>query len=383
MKICLLADTFPSVSETWIANEAEWLAAQGHEVVIAARIIQLDKPAPPGVRLLPVRVPTRPLHLLLEALQLALKSRAHREVFRGEGGFIESLRRMHRFQPFIHYVPDVFHAHFGNIGAGYAFLRKALNRPFVVTFHGYDLRRGLRDNGRRYADLFRKADAIIAISEYSRTQLLRMGCPERSLHVIPLGIDPARFHPLEKQPDKKNVCLITVARLAREKNLELALRAVAEARKALPQLTLHYRIIGDGPARRDLEDVAQSLGLSDVWAGTKEPAAIARELRAADLFLLSSIEEVAPVAILEAMASGLPVIATRVGAIPELITPETGLLVDSGDLPGMSAALQKLCQDHALRTTLGAAARERILQHYDATPLQQQLLQTLEIGAGR
>ena len=128
-------------------------------------------------------------------------------------------------------------------------------------------------------------------------------------------------------------------------------------------------IVGEGPDRPRLEEEIEALGLSGRVRLAGERRDVPELLAAADVFVLPSASEGLPVSVLEAMAAGLPVIASRVGGVPEQVSDgETGLLVEPGDPSDLTAALDRLIADPSLRRRLGAAGRARAEQAFDLDP---------------
>jgi glycosyltransferase involved in cell wall biosynthesis len=155
--------------------------------------------------------------------------------------------------------------------------------------------------------------------------------------------------------------LLTVGRLQAPKDPLTLVRALAEL--ARPGEAV---IAGDGPDRPAVESEVRRLGLESVVRLAGERNDVEELLAAADLFVLSSRSEGLPLSILEAMAAGLPVVASSVGGVPELVVEgETGLLVPPGDPHALAAAIERLLDDSALRRRLGAAGRTRVSEHFD------------------
>jgi glycosyltransferase involved in cell wall biosynthesis len=158
-------------------------------------------------------------------------------------------------------------------------------------------------------------------------------------------------------PDDRAV--ISVGRLSREKDYATLLRALA----ALPGPRLF--LVGHGPARGELEALAAELGLGQRVAFLGERNDVPRLLAACDLFALSSLTEGISMALLEAMAGGLPVAATAVGGTPELVIPgETGLLAPPGDPAALAQAMGALLGDVERAKALGAAGATRVAERF-------------------
>jgi glycosyltransferase involved in cell wall biosynthesis len=154
-----------------------------------------------------------------------------------------------------------------------------------------------------------------------------------------------------------------VAALRPEKNHELFLRAAARVREVIPEA--RFLLIGDGPRRAMLETLAGELGLADsvLFLGTRSD--IPDLLALLDVHVLTSHMEANPVSILEAMACGKPIVAPRVGSIPETVLEgQHGLLADAGDEPGLAAAVIELLHNPLKAADMGRAARQRVVENY-------------------
>ena len=175
--------------------------------------------------------------------------------------------------------------------------------------------------------------------------------------MVPNGVDPARFG--GRQRLTGDPVAIWVGVLAAVKRVDLLLDAVA----AVPRLRL--LVVGDGPLRGEVERrcaVSDLAGRVELAGWVDEPAAL---LATADLYVLTSDAENCPLSLLEAMAAGLPVAATAVGGVPEVVRDGVdGLLCPAGDVAAMTGALARLAADPYLRKTCGGAARARILDGY-------------------
>ena len=203
--------------------------------------------------------------------------------------------------------------------------------------------------------------AVICVSEEERRAGLAAGtCAPARTVVIPNAV-PTDV-PLAAHAERADgaVELVTVGRLARPKDHATLLRGLAQA-PARVRLT----ILGDGPLRPELQRLAAELGLGDRARFAGEVHDVAARLAAADGFVLASTSEGMPVSVLEAMAAGLPVVASAVGGVPELVADgATGRLVAPADPAGLAAVLAELAEGRELRARLGAAGRERVLARH-------------------
>lgn len=205
--------------------------------------------------------------------------------------------------------------------------------------------------------------AVVCVSDALRQHVVEeVGLPDRALVTIANGIEVGP--PLARAPRVAGAPrFITVGRLAAVKNVTMLLQAFAEAVGRHPGATL--RIVGDGPERPMLERRASELGIAarvEFLGFRSDTDALLAE---ADAFVLASLSEGIPMAVLEAMRAGLPVIATRVGGIPATVLDgETGVLVDSGDAPALARVLCRAAAAPAEFAALGMAGYRRVAEHF-------------------
>jgi glycosyltransferase involved in cell wall biosynthesis len=255
-----------------------------------------------------------------------------------------------------------------------AALARRLDVPLVVTFHGYDGSQLLRVPGYRkaLAGLFEAAAAVICVCGPMRERLVAAGCPDAKAHVRHLGIDTARFEAADRGGRTGPVRVLQVAGLSEKKGVPTALRAFARARDG--GADLHFTLAGDGPARGEIVRLAADLSLGEAFddRGAVPHAEAARLMAEADVFVHPSQvapdgdREGLPTAIMEAMATGLPVLSTRHEGIPELVIEgESGRLVPEGDVEGLAAGMVEFAESAELRRTLGDAGAARVREHFD------------------
>jgi glycosyltransferase involved in cell wall biosynthesis len=217
--------------------------------------------------------------------------------------------------------------------------------------------------------LSRAPREVVTVSSDLKRHLVAEGFPGEKVSVIYNGIDVG---PLPRTEDRASarrqlgladgmLAIGTVARLDSVKDLGTLIRGVAELRRTSDASLV---VIGDGAERRNLEGLAGDLGIASAvrFLGHRENA---RDLLAGcDIYANSSISEGISLTILEAMAAGLPVVATRVGGNPEIIDAECGRLVPSRQPAAIAAALSELGADAGMRTELGRAARRRVEERF-------------------
>jgi sugar transferase (PEP-CTERM/EpsH1 system associated) len=256
---------------------------------------------------------------------------------------------------------DVVHTHddrphlYGTLAGRLAGVRRVIH-----TRHG-------RSPGlsRRQDALVRLAaawvDRFVCVSRDGARLALCRGVPARKVCTVTNGIDMARFSCHGPRPGGPAVI---VARLSPEKDHATLLRACAVAVREEPSFRL--QVAGNGPLREDLLGLAGELGLTESVRFLGAVRDVPGLLAGAGLFVLSSLSEGMSLTLLEAMASGLPVVATRVGGNPEVVADGlTGLLVPPADPPALAAALVRLWRDPAAGHRMGREGRARAERHFD------------------
>jgi glycosyltransferase involved in cell wall biosynthesis len=197
---------------------------------------------------------------------------------------------------------------------------------------------------------------------------MRFASPEDwcKLHVVRLGVDPREYVPTPKPPGSGSFEIICVGRLAPVKAQLLLIEACALL--AAKGRDVLLRLVGDGPSRRDLEAAATRLGVASrvVFHGALSHDRVLELYRAADLFALASFAEGIPVVLMEALALGLPCVATAIMGVPELIRDDhEGLLIAPSDTKALTEGIERLIDDPELRNRLAIAGRAKVLQDYD------------------
>lgn len=267
-------------------------------------------------------------------------------------------------------APAVFHAHLSwPLAAKYPLAAAVAARVpgIVATVHLVPEFTLDRSNRLQLQILSRFVGRYVAVSEDVSRRLHRdLGWPAAKIDVIYNGVRLGEFTGTTDPQLRLELCrgrpgplFLTVARLDAQKGHDVLLRAAA----LVPGV--QFALAGEGPERSSLEEFTAELGLGDrvrfLGSRTDVPALLAT----ADAFVLSSHVEGSPLAILEAMAAGKPVIATAIGGTDEVVEHgQTGLLVPQGDVEALAAAMRELAEDSALRMRLGAMARVRAEQQF-------------------
>lgn len=206
------------------------------------------------------------------------------------------------------------------------------------------------------------AHAVVANSAAAAAQLRREGVPARKIQTISNGVDCTRFAPV--RPAGRQIRrVVTVANLRPEKGHDTLISAAALVVAARPDT--EFVIVGSGPLDAPLRREVASRGLGDRVQFLGERSDVPALLASSDLFVLPSRSEAFPNGVLEAMAVGLPVVATRVGGVPELVESDVnGLLVEPDRPDSMAAAVLDLMSHPARASALGQAARQRAVQQF-------------------
>ena len=296
---------------------------------------------------------------------------------RALGSLVRAIRRLR---------PDIVDTHTAKAGmlGRLAAVLAGQPRPKIVhTYHGHVLEgyfgpvknATFRELERRLGSV---SDALIGVSSATVDDLVRLGvAPREKFRVIPIGLDLDPFlnatsddgaaFRAEAGVQDGEVLLTFVGRLVPIKRVDVLLRAVAAARAAGAPVRL--AVVGDGELRPELERLAAELGIAgQVWfagyRGDMLPVATG-----SDIAVLSSDNEGTPVSLIEGGAAGKPAVATLVGGVADVVTPETGFLVPQRDTKAFAEALVHLAQDRELRMQMGQRARTAVAQRFSADRL--------------
>lgn len=259
---------------------------------------------------------------------------------------------------------------------------------FFAHAHGYDVSKSLRDPAIRVNYLrLAQADGIITMSRYSQDRLVEIGLPANKIHVVPYGINVPDA-PLTRASLSAHVRCLAVGRMVAKKAPLSTLEAFRLAAQEIPGLRLDY--VGDGPLFEEAAEFVRGHGLEQrvTLHGVQPNATVLRLMKENDIFLQHSVtdpvtgdQEGLPVAILESMAHGLPVVSTRHAGIPEsVVEGETGLLSDEGDVPSMAANILLLGRDPELRERMGRDGWQRVRDHFSWGQERNALLELLGLS---
>lgn len=285
---------------------------------------------------------------------------------------------------------DVFIAHFGPAGVTAAKLRElgVIRGKIATIFHGIDIssREVLNHYTPEYQQLFRRGDLMLPISDLWAGRLQKMGCPREKIAVSRMGVDMTRFSPRPVKAPATPLEIISVARLTEKKGLHVAIEACRQLKEQ--GMAFRYRILGIGPWERRLRTLIEQYQLEDVvdMPGFKPSHEVKEMLDDADVFLLPSVTgadgdmEGIPVALMEAMAVGIPVVSTLHSGIPELVEADkSGWLVPENDARALAQRLATFSQlDTDELAPVVKRAREKVEHDFNQQVINRELASLLQ-----
>jgi colanic acid/amylovoran biosynthesis glycosyltransferase len=403
MRIAFLIDQFPSLSETFILQQITGLIDRGHEIdIFTDRPGNLTKihPAVEQYKLLQRTYYTAvPRNSLLRGMRLLkqIVRNPHQKNFINYqfkrslyGEQADFLKPFYTIVPFLNRQPyDIVHCHYGRNGLRAILLKDAgvLQGKIIVSFHGNDMSQYLEKYGKDiYYYLFTQADLLQPISKHWQRKLISLGCSPDKIDVHHMGIDCNKFTLIPRSAKSEGkICLVSIARLVEKKGLEYGIKAVAQSIKVNPNL--EYQIIGDGVLKNELQKLIAELKVQDNvkllgWRQQEEVTSIIAE---ADIMLAPSVTsdlgdcEGIPVALMEAMAVGLPVISTYHSGIPELVEDGvSGYLVAEREIKQLAEKINLLAENPELRLKMGREGRLKVDKEFNIELLNDRLVATYQ-----
>ncbi|MHC4226051.1 MAG: glycosyltransferase family 4 protein [Planctomycetota bacterium] len=262
---------------------------------------------------------------------------------------------------------DLVHAFFG-FPTGWLCYRTAGKLPYIISLRGSDvpgkharLQLEYKILGPVFSAIWRKATALVACSEGLKNRALRF-LPSVSIDVISNGVDPERFCPAQTSERPDTLRLLTVGRLSVTKRVEMLIDAVEILYNE--GCKLHFTIVGGGQMEQQLREIVSGKGLGDVIdiAGRIEAENMPQVYRENDIFISATMQEGMSNAMLEAMASGLPIVTTRCEGVQELIA-DNGVIVERTNAEEIARAIRSLADNPQARREMAVAARSRAEQY--------------------
>jgi colanic acid/amylovoran biosynthesis glycosyltransferase len=405
-RIAYVMSRFPKVTETFVLNEILTVERLGEPVRIQPLLQERGGTVQPGAADLVARAHFLPwLSPAIVGSQLWYLRHQPRRYLRTLGRVLLGTAGSLNFTVgALGILPKVVHAarqmeaagiehvhcHFASHPAlaGYV-VHELTGIPYSFTAHGSDLHVDRHMLPQKVAT----AAHVVTVSAYNRDLIVRECGSEVAdrLHVVHTGVDTELFRPRSASrvdtPRDRALRVVCVGTLHEVKGQHVLIEAVALlTRQGVP---VHLLLVGDGPWRERLRRAAETAGVTDRvrFAGATDRDGVRAALADADVVAAPSVptragkREGIPVALMEAMACGLPVVASHLSGIPELVEDGTaGLLVPPGDASALAAALHRLARDPALRARLGAAGRRRVVAEFDLERNVRHLLELLLPG---
>jgi colanic acid/amylovoran biosynthesis glycosyltransferase len=395
MTIIFVVDAFPIISETFILNQITGLMDMGHEVLIFSAHRSDESSCHSDVRRYELlkrtyyhnEMPSSKFKRIIWALFMIITygHRNPRAIFNSLNFFkygkeALSLNYLYKVMLFLGVKKaDIIFCHYGPNGNFGARMKElGIAGKLVTMFHGYDLRRGIEQKD-LYKLLFSRVDALLSISSYNNKHLLSFGAPKERIHQHPVGIDieSYAFKKYSSVPPDNPIRILTVSRLVEEKGISDGLSAIHQLVHERGLTQIQYDIIGDGPLREELEVLVAKLNLKDNvhFLGYAVQESVIRMLNESHIFFLPSIAEALPVVLMEAQSVGLPVVATDVGSVREVVLDgQSGFIVPSKDIKAMSDRLEHLIRYPQEWEEMGRKGHQHIKDHYSIKVLNLRLV---------
>ena len=382
MRICLITSSYARFEDDgnarFVRSIAEAQVTLGHEVHVLAPYTPQVQPytSPVHVHWFKYIRPTR-LGVMGHAAALE-NDRSLRGAALWQAPLFAASLLFHLQRLILRYQFDILHAHWIlPAGALVSWIARLNRKPFFISLHGSDVYLAQRNKVWRSLAhaAFQHGSGVTACSEPLAEAAWRLGAPPDRVHIIPWGADPGRFDPsLDAQAYRQRLGLpadgnliLAVGRLVAKKGFVQLVQSMPRILEQVPVARLV--ILGEGPERQHLERWREDLDLTDrvLLPGAVPWNIMPVYLAACDVFVMPSVKDPAgnldglPTVILEAMAAGKPVVATRVAGMPLAIRDhETGVLVENADPDQLSAAITRVLSSPADGRAMGRAARRRV-----------------------
>ncbi len=397
---------YPRISETFISNEIRLLEEQGFTIHIFSMRKPREAFTHASINRIRAQVTYLPSSLFLglpRFIRPNLKVLLHhpREYGRALGLVLRRFKRTRKIATLKHLLQagylvnamqglDVrhLHAHFAHSPTSVAMFASILSGiPFSFTAHAKDI---YTSDARQLTEKMDRASFVVTCTRYNLAYLRKLAPAHKPLSAVYHGIDLELFTPREKpvQP-RPPYTLLTVARLVEKKGLPTILKALCILKDA--GIAFRYVLIGTGEEKRAIQQQVSDLHLNDrvEMTGTLPHEKVLEHYGAADLFVLacrvaqSGDRDGVPNVLVESLAMGVPVVATTVSALPELITHEqSGLLVEPDDPEHLARAMERMLTDTALRERVIREGRKKVVEDFDNRKTLQELGEIYQRYAG-
>jgi glycosyltransferase involved in cell wall biosynthesis len=379
MRIIYLLNTCPKISESFVLNEIVELLKKGHDIQI-----------------LSIHSPMEDLmHDEVNEYNLLERTHYFRCSYIFKGNYFNFIKYLFKFSiddvinlkihvsrliinlKLAYFATiidmddiDFIHVHFANMGGIARRLGKIMGVPYTLTAHAYDIYQNPDADELRI--VMEDAKSVVTISEYNKKYLSKEICFSNTIEVIRCGINLNKFNPQRKSDVSDRIKILTVARLVEKKGIEYMIKAIPRVIKEVSDC--EFTIVGSGPLNDCLHQLVHDLDLGGYvqFKGDVSDSELMQCYEDTDIFILPCIigengdRDGIPVAMMEAMAMGLPVISTIVSGIPELVEDGvSGLLVPPCDEKSIAEAVVALSKNRELRGIMGEIGRKIIEKKYN------------------
>ncbi len=371
MKVAYILNIFPKISETFILNEILEMQKKGVTIEVFAYKDEKENTVHPGAKEVTVRYLRKVgffenlfshFYWIWRAPKNYLKTWSL-VIKNGEGIRQVFISELHDTVVVDRAKPEHLHAHFGDECSNLAMLIRSLSGvPFTFTTHSYDIFEHKYDNWKIKSRLAKKH---VTISEYNKNYIVdRLDVDERDIAIVHCGIDFSKI-PAQVQPRSRNL-IVCIARLHEEKGMDVLINAC----RCLKDQKIDFEclIAGEGPAREVLEKQIKQQELKQAirLLGNQTHDEVFELLKQAKIMVLASRSEGIPVSLMEAMAFRLPVIATRICGIPELVEDgQSGFLVPPNNVEVLAGRMKELLENEMLQKTFAENGYRKVHEGFD------------------
>lgn len=400
MKIAFIVGGFPYLSQTFILNQITGLLDMEYDVEVFAQFNPKEEKVHSEVEKYKIMdrinyfdMPRNKIKRILKAIYLIIPKLFYKDGFKiiksfnifkyGEKAL--SLNLFYLILPFLGKKYDIIYCHFGTAGILGVLLKEiGVTGKLITTFHGFDMSAYILSTSRNiYKKLFTKGDLFLPISEHWKTKLIRLGCDKEKIVVHHMGINLEKFKYFDRRKKSgEPIKILTIGRLVEKKGYEYTIKAIKKI--IVKYRNIEYIIVGDGPLENKLKKLVSESGIKKYikFMRAAKQDEVLDFYKQAHIFMLPSItasngdQEGIPVVLMEAQATGLPVISTFHSGIPEVVVDgKSGFLVPEQDVNALIEKLEYLIGNPELWPKMGRYGRKFIEKKYDIKKLNKQLVE--------
>ncbi len=403
MKIAFILGEFPAISQTFILNQITDLFDEGHSIKIFVNQNPHDKKIHPDVKDYNLKnytfyfnIPKNKIIRILKAVYLIFTNfyKFPIKIFNSFNilKYKKEALCLRLFYATIFFLNkkfdkkfDIIHCHFGPVGILGVYLKEMglIKGKLITSFHGYDVNSYPKINGKNvYVDLFKKGDYFTTNTNYTKKQVLKLGCNKKKIAILQVGIKMEKFKfYLRNIQSNKPIIILTVGRLCEKKGHEYSIKAISKLAKKYKNIK--YIIAGAGLLEKKLKELVNELCIKNNvnFLGEVEEKEVLELYKRAHIFVLHSIttkegdKEGQALVLQEAQATGLPVISTFHNGIPEgLINGKSGFLVPEKDVDLLVKKIEYFIEHPNILSKMGQYGRKFVEQKYDIKKLNKKLV---------